>query len=372
MAGFHKCPICKGQLWTNTAGVSFCNKCSLIIDTKNRKVMTGTHTPDYILQSMSFIERLRKEKPKLCLSPYKLWDTNFKLDDVIFYSLNKPKSFRNKLNLHLIAADGVLADELYEFFIHGLCNHVDYYPVTTVRKMTANQYLFLKTVLQNVDKDYIDYTTILATKLFFQPTLEGIINSLFEFSFTSVASLEDLDNELLLYSWLMVQPHTLISWSGDSKQLLHNIYRYADLVVQNIGEYDEYEKDWVHDNVPDNFKQSPLCSELQDLYLQSMPSTAVNCQGKERSNFDILDNQFLTRVSDTDLHVSTDFTTVISVLSNFKYLYDIIVAKRCNYGIDWKRRVLLNNKISCDNLSDNEIVFQFWKLVQNKLKEVEY
>ncbi len=366
-----RCPVCGDVMKFNTPTLCSCRSCQIYVEIKSMKVTIGEMAPRHIKESAEFLDICRNTQPKFVISDYKLFSKDFRLDNCIFIA---PKHNDPNINIgksmavidmrykHLIAAGNTYSYMLLDTFICGVRLGFDISPICNDEYNGKDYMMWLYTQIASCNVARTEFMRRLINS-YFSPTLEGAIKRVY--NILPTCSLIDVTDESALYAIALSGVALNIGWGSGVENMYKLIKEYIKACLKDVSKLSV-----PYSLTPDLSRSpmlnSPMGSEFQKSFYNSMPSTAVNLDAHSLCSFDIMNHEFqLNCFSHLDKDIISD-TEVMALSSSYRFLgslWDRYESGHKQLGFEMKKKYLNNP----DHNTSDELVLQFWKEMEKEL-----
>lgn len=377
-----KCPFCGADLITmNNLGTGGCLRCGFVFDAVAKSGSITDRAPDYLLESMLFLNTFYEADSRFVLSPVELFRPGFKASECMFFGnkskievgLDMDKKNKSRVKdvskMHIIAGKRMLSDTMLPYFQNALHHSAENNPLVTTEPITAERHLYLLTLLATVTTEYKP-NVLHVCNTYFSTSLEETIQRCWH-KFYGVIG-DAVTKERAMYAFVMCEPEVNISWGKGALGLEDSIKKYALACMNGIENIDIA-------NIPANRRNDlnlrllsdKVVEEVKMSYLKGMPSTAINAVSGNYA-FDILnhcieDNPFEGCKADINGTIYLEVNATYNLLYR---LWDKYATVSKQLGIDAKEKYMYEETGSQDfKLLDNdEFLVRFWQTMYDDLR----
>lgn len=375
MLKIDKCPLCGGELTYKMRGFVSCPKCRYKFSRKGDAIVLDVDTPKYIAESLDFIREFNEKIPALVLSPFRLFEPGFSLQNCVFTGTDTwndtskylPTLKPNQIfGMKLIAAKGILADGLFDKIRYHMDQNFDNPLLDTY--VTPEQHFATKLLMVN-DIGWKHSNCNKLAEAYIQPNLEGLFSTLHAYDKIEARYLGN--DDLAIYSYLYCEPHKRYDWIKDvdmfAKHLLDDL-KYRALMLSSMSETVNITD--VLSNIKNIKLDDRMGKEFLSEVLKSCPCTAVNSDSLATVSSHTLsyDNPLLEFIN------NLDGKTAMEVLQGLKLSQALYLNLQCGvlvFTLRLKCRLL--EKLGLDlldgNTSSNYVVAKFWNTVYDEIKD---
>lgn len=348
------CPICNKELKLQSNDKFYCNNCNVSIDVLKADIGTSQKTTTHARESIEFLNICHKLQPRYVLSPYKLFDYDFRIDNCKFYSLKnnseriKESTFDNiDYNDHLIACNGFYSHSLVKSFTLGLKMHYTDNPLIGGEYPKVGKAVQLFTL---VDSSNLDITSsyLRMANAYFAPSLEECIHYMLEVNVDN----QLISDERALYSLAHCSPNLNIGWADSVNNMKDRITEYIKACVRDMSKVAVRKKV----NLPEASEQF-----ITD-FVKHIPSLAVNTDTDELVMFDILNHVYTIDVFSGYKKENVELSSVYKFLG---FLGNKYGSNPSIFGVNYKRQYLSEKGITTDTAE--ETVVMYWKEREKEL-----
>lgn len=344
------CPICSRELKLQSNDKFYCNTCDVSIDVLKANIETSQETNIHVKESIEFLNICHLSQPRYVLSPYKLFNSNFRIDTCKFYSLRNSsgrikESAFDKLNYnendYLIACNGFYSHSLVKSFILGLKMHYTDNPIIREEYPKAGEAMQIFTLVDSSNLGTIsDYLNL--TNAYFAPSLEECMYYMLGDSISEPL----ISDERALYSLAHCSPVINIGWADSAKNMRNRIMEYIKACVRDTSKVIVSEKTTL-----------PKASEqfIKDFF-NHIPSLAVNTDTNDIATFDILNHVYTVDIFSGYKKESSELSSVYKFLS---FLGNKYGSSPMMFGVNSKKKYLSKKGIFTSTAE--ETVVLYWK-----------
>ena len=357
IAGFI-CPFCHTPLYPVTFGYHECKRCDLHFDANLRIANFGDKAPEYLSESLKFIDEFLNSNALFAMGPVKLFEQGFMASDVLYYTedTNMHRLTRRSevMDNHLLAGNGIFAKNLLRNVVFQFDAKSEVSPLTQVHK-DAKSWLFYYIVLMSVP---CSFKVPLGLHAYLQPTVEGMCNILLHMPHKSIGALTD---EQVLYTAIFAQPQLNIEWAPERLDECVKSYIKALTDFTPNTRYMPYSFEECVTDFPDAFMVRGEARKLYNMYLGGNVGTAAN---GGLSSFDILNKCYLPLKGPGPKMTSKQLQAYVEAFGILESLFTKYASATTPSGLKLKS-VHLEPTDPQDTADD--IVMSFWSRVNLKL-----